>query len=249
MFKTAVPAGSDSGAALVAQFSENDKQNQALDDTAVINTGVAEGTVVKWSTSLSKWVLCDGTVALESTDTIGVVTYANGTSGQVKTSGVYVDADLSTVGKYYCQSDGTIGQTATKVFIGTVSSPGRLCLPGGGGGVQPATTDELGGIMVGSGLMVTPEGILSTNSTIQSISITAGTIAHGGTIPLPSGYTRDQCKYAVWANTATYGRDSTTKINCSVNQSTGVVAFQYYNGVSEVWFNGTTAGYLCIGVK
>lgn len=162
MFKPGTPG--NNGAEIIAQILENDKQNQALDDTAVLNTGIAEGTVVKWSSSLSKWVACDGTVALESTDTIGVVTYANGTSGQVKTSGVYVDADLSTLGKYYCQSDGTIGQTETKVFIGTVSSTGRLCLPGGGGGgVQPATAEALGGVMIGNGIDVDANGKISLN--------------------------------------------------------------------------------------
>lgn len=103
-------------------------------------------------------------MALGSTDTIGIVSYANGTSGQVKFSGVYVDNELATPGTYYCQSNGTIGTTVTKVFVGTVTSPGRLVLPGGGGSITPATPTSLGGVMAGVGLAITPEGLLSTAS-------------------------------------------------------------------------------------
>ncbi|MEA5092467.1 hypothetical protein SDC9_37480 [bioreactor metagenome] len=163
MFKPS--ALGNSGAEVIAQVIENDVQNQSVDDNAVLASGIAEGTVVKWSKSLLKCVVCDGTVALGSTDTIGIVSFANGTSGQVKFSGVYVDNDLATPGTYYCQSNGTIGTTVTKVFVGTVTSAGRLVMPGGGGGsITPATPTDLGGVMVGVGLAITPEGLLSTAS-------------------------------------------------------------------------------------
>jgi len=162
MFKPS--ALGNSGAEVIAQVIENDVQNQSVDDNAVLASGIAEGTVVKWSKSLLKCVICDGTVALGSTDTIGIVSYANGTSGQVKFSGVYVDNDLATPGTYYCQSNGTIGTTVTKVFVGTVTSAGRLVMPGGGGSITPATPTSLGGVMAGVGLAITPEGLLSTAS-------------------------------------------------------------------------------------
>ena len=153
------------GSEVIAQVIENDIQNQSVDDNAVLASGIAEGTVVKWSKSLLKCVICDGTVALGSTDTIGIVSYANGTGGQVKFSGVYVDSDLATPGTYYCQSNGTIGTAVTKVFVGTVTSPGRLVMPGGGGGsITPATVTDLGGVMVGTGLSITADGLLSTAS-------------------------------------------------------------------------------------
>ena len=148
MIKTSTPADTDTGAAIIAQLLTNDKQDLTQGENAVINSGISEGMVVKWSSGRSKWLLCDGTVALADTDSIGIVTYADGTSGQVKTSGVYVNDELSTVGKYYCQSDGSIGTTVTKVFIGNITSPGRLCLPGGGGGSgNIATTTSLGQVM------------------------------------------------------------------------------------------------------
>lgn len=81
------------------------------------------------------------------------------------------------------------------------------------------------------------------------ISITTGTIAHGGTIPVPDGYTRDQCYYAVWSHQMpdadkSYGGNSYHRTQ--VDQSTGVVFCQYnYDGNK---LNGT-AGYMCIAIK
>lgn len=173
------------GAEVIAQVIENDVQNQSVDDNAVLASGIAEGTVVKWSKSLLKCVVCDGTVALGSTDTIGIVSYANGTSGQVKFSGVYVDNDLATPGTYYCQSNGMIGTTVTKVFVGTVTSAGRLVMPGGGGGsITPATPTDLGGVKIpaDSGLRIAEDGALSVNHGQQMFT-------SSGTWTCPSGVT------------------------------------------------------------
>lgn len=175
MIKTSTPADTDTGAAIIAQLLTNDKQNLTQDENAVLNSGISEGMVVKWSPGRSKWLLCDGTVALSDTDSIGIVTYADGTSGQVKTSGVYVNDELSTVGKYYCQSDGSIGTTITKVFIGNITSPGRLCLPGGsGGGGNIATATSLGQVMIGDGIKVDSQGKIYNSHNVQIFS-TPGT--------------------------------------------------------------------------
>lgn len=75
------------------------------------------------------------------------------------------------------------------------------------------------------------------------VSITAGTVADGGTIPLPDGYTREQCKYALWPAQIIDGATEPKTNYLSVNQSTGVVTAKYGDNT------GYTAGYLCIGVK
>lgn len=88
----------------------------------------------------------------------------------------------------------------------------------------------------------------------SKISVTAGTVAHNGTIPLPSGYSRSQCKYAVWCHNmpdsnAGYGEATggTSWHKVQVNQTTGVVYCRYqYDGSHQV---DGTAGYLCIAVK
>lgn len=86
----------------------------------------------------------------------------------------------------------------------------------------------------------------------NTVSITAGTVANGGTIPLPSGYTRNQCKYAVWAHdmpdaNGSYGRGSWHRTQ--VNQSTGVVYVKYCYENNSNYQQSGTAGYLCIAVK
>lgn len=86
-----------------------------------------------------------------------------------------------------------------------------------------------------------------------SVSLTAGTIGNGGTIPLPSGYTRAQCRYAVWVDSFPDAKagDYRGNMTLRVNQSTGGVNCSFYTYDSD---NGRytvygTAGYLCIAVK
>ena len=86
------------------------------------------------------------------------------------------------------------------------------------------------------------DGSSAESLTTTAVSITGGTIAHGGTIPLPSGYTREQCKYAVFQGAVSSGGYA------MVNQATGVVASQVYSPGGDTYTN-VTAGYLCIGVK
>lgn len=80
----------------------------------------------------------------------------------------------------------------------------------------------------------------------SNVVVTAGTISHGGTIPLPSGYTRAQCKYAVWLeNHYSYGDTNA----CGVDQNTGLVTAITYSHDSDSSDTKLRAGYLCIAVK
>ena len=79
----------------------------------------------------------------------------------------------------------------------------------------------------------------------STVSITAGTVLGGNTIPVPTGYTRAQCKYAVWyasCNAAAYAGYA------SVNQTTGAVTCKYLDPAKGFW-TSATAGYLCVAVK
>lgn len=79
----------------------------------------------------------------------------------------------------------------------------------------------------------------------SKIYISAGTATNGSTIPLPSGYSRKQCRYAVWCEGSSYYQRfdnyETNYITISwsftskVNQNTGVVS--------------GNVGYLVIAVK
>lgn len=86
-----------------------------------------------------------------------------------------------------------------------------------------------------------------------NVSILTGTIAHGGTIPLPSGYTEAQCKWSVSTNSqvtalSTDGANDRTYIRCF---TTGRVVSCYMStkntpeGVKE----SGVANYIIIGVK
>lgn len=86
--------------------------------------------------------------------------------------------------------------------------------------------------------MVTPlRSLQAITALAPKISITTGTITGGGTIPLPSGYTRGQCQYMV--SMADVGAKEHWT---SVNQSTGQVDCRDYYGVR-------LANYMCIAIK
>ena len=83
--------------------------------------------------------------------------------------------------------------------------------------------------------------------TTVSVSVTTGTIADGGAIPLPDGYTREQCSYSVWPHNFAFPTNPMKGITCQVTQSTGVVVAK----ITDTSDNTTseTAGYMCVGVK
>ena len=94
---------------------------------------------------------------------------------------------------------------------------------------------------------------LSTAITDSGISILTGTIVHGGTIPLPSGFTESQCKWFVSNNSqvtalSTDGADDRTHLRCF---TTGRVVSCYMStkdSPDTVKETGV-ANYFIIGIK
>jgi hypothetical protein len=81
------------------------------------------------------------------------------------------------------------------------------------------------------------------------VAIGAGTIAHGGTIPLPSGYTEGQCKWMVSMNNTGYGSGFTLlELDVSANGTRTVNCRAFRAGDPSSWENHT-ANYIIIGVK
>lgn len=82
---------------------------------------------------------------------------------------------------------------------------------------------------------------ITYNSRYKQTGVLSGTIWHGDTIPIPSGFSRSQCHYIVSLNdsgTGTWDVDENGNYNhyrtrCSVNQSTGVVT-----ALRDVVFHG-----------
>ena len=98
---------------------------------------------------------------------------------------------------------------------------------------------------------------LSKKLYTSNVSITTGTIAHGGTIPLPAGYTAAQCKFFVsakltnpnWSNWDIAEDQSHMhfRFECSVTAARVVTAMMWYND-SRSQIAGT-ANYIIIGIK
>lgn len=92
--------------------------------------------------------------------------------------------------------------------------------------------------------------LIYSDATFKQVSLPDITVTHGvlhpdsnkyeATIPLPVGYTREQCKYAV----CPYGWSD--HMNLSVNQSTGVVHCESYD--SE-YNQPQSFQYICIAIK
>lgn len=80
------------------------------------------------------------------------------------------------------------------------------------------------------------------------VSVVMGTISHGATLPLPSGYAQNECWWIVSNNNSDTGGDAIGGLRIWVDPSTRVVTAQRrmeYN----LSLQNITANYLVIGVK
>ena len=97
--------------------------------------------------------------------------------------------------------------------------------------------------------------LIVNESSVAGIVSHTGTIAHGGTIPLPTGYTEDQCTWMVSPSSdsgSIYGiidggAGNYISIRCHAI-GTRVVTSQGKNANSNLW-GSTTANYIIIGIK
>ena len=93
----------------------------------------------------------------------------------------------------------------------------------------------------------------------QNFVVMAGTVAHGGTIPLPSGFTADKCTWFVSSadinpNDTVYapqaGSNKQWRLNCSVNESRVVTAIMtVWNTNASATTIPCNANYIIIGAK
>lgn len=103
-------------------------------------------------------------------------------------------------------------------------------------------------------------GVLSSGSWLSSVAVLTGTIANGGTIPLPSGYTEAQCKWIVSINDSNAnGIGWDVREGLSTNHyetrcyTTGRVVTATMHAYNDTTDTGVTyaasANYIIIGVK
>lgn len=125
---------------------------------------------------------------------------------------------------------------------------------------KTARTLTLSGAVTGSASMDGSGNVtLSTSVSSAGVSILTGTVAHGGTIPLPSGYTQAQCKWMVSIaddNPANSGWDideSVTALHykfiCSADSNRLVTAQATHGSGGTLYLVNSTANYIIIGVK
>lgn len=83
----------------------------------------------------------------------------------------------------------------------------------------------------------------------QTIHIEAGTVNHQGTIPLPSGFTRAQCKYFVMPNgeIQVSSGEGLAILDISVDQSTGFVFAKAYG--TDMGERNLELSYITIAIK
>lgn len=143
--------------------------------------------------------------------------------------------------------------STTQVNSKTISAGNGLT---GGGDLSANRTISMGTpSTVGPATSNTASGTTHTHAldATGNVAVLTGTIAHGGTIPLPSGYTEAQCKWSVSTNSqvtalSTDGSDDRTYLRCF---TTGRVVSCYMstkNTPEEVKESGV-ANYIIIGVK
>lgn len=122
-------------------------------------------------------------------------------------------------------------------------------------------TLTLAGAVTGS-VSIDGSGNVTLNTSVSStsgVSILTGTISHGGTIPLPSGYSEGQCRWMVSMN-----NDNASNIGWDIDEDGAHVHYKqqvYTNGrvvTSQTYLGSnnsppgwisSTANYIIIGVK
>lgn len=141
------------------------------------------------------------------------------------------------------------GNVRANSFLGNASTASKLAT---------ARTISLGGDLSGSASF-DGSGNITISASVLNVAVLHGTIAHGGTIPLPSGFTEAQCKWLVSMNA-----DNPTSRSWDINEdgarlhyktecyTTGrVVTARTYLGSNNNppgWIS-SNANYIIIGVK
>lgn len=90
--------------------------------------------------------------------------------------------------------------------------------------------------------------ILAGTAVGSQVSVVAGVVNHGGTVPLPPGYTEEQCAWFVSPNTRTVDDDDTIQCYTSATElQPNTKGRVVTNWTSQR--GGQLANYICIGVK
>lgn len=208
------------------------------------------------STTMGSWTTASGeasTAMGENTNAIG--DYSTAMGYDTTASGDYSTAMGRSIITYGNYSVG-IGLGYHPPYW-NISADNVMSIMGGDVGIgttSPQSELEVAGtIHSTSGGIKFPDGSLQTTAGVAGIAFETGTVAHGGTIPLPSGYTQYQCTWMVSINTLdTFDgglnqRDQRVLCYADANRVVTCKLQSYAGG----WIDNVvgTANYMIIGIK
>lgn len=180
----------------------------------------------------------NGSTSTTTINNVSNATNANnlvisGTSAYIKYGGGDVDESTAisqnkvnlVIGSWYSTgfrdlcSSGTPIRVAINHRTGNIKTTGAITASGAMYSATPGTSDN-------STRVATTAFVHSLVGAKKTVTLASGSIDVNGTytIPLPSGYSRNQCKYAIWTRVHNYddaGGNHT--VTCTVNQDTGVI--------------------------
>ena len=167
-----------------------------------------------------------------------------------------------------------LSNTSTITFPSSANDPGfikHIETPADTGKLQFSVSDnnsatdlfEFGNTEGGSfrsTFTITSTGVATgSNGQLHSVSVLTGTISHGGTIPLPSGYSEGQCRWMVSVNndnpsSSTWdwqssGYNDHVHTYCSANGTRVVTCYRTVFSETGTQTHNGTANYIIIGVK
>ena len=117
---------------------------------------------------------------------------------------------------------------------------------------EPKTTWQAGDIPGAGDFNRIEENEEYLKQQAKNISVITGTINHGGTIPLPAGYTEDQCKWFVSPNDLEIAGGASAddvRIHCYTSGRTVYCYCDFVNSEGQTGVYYGTANYMVIGIK
>lgn len=223
-----------SGNASTATKATQDSAGQTINTTYVkgVTANNATLTITKGNGSTSTTTINN---VSNSTNASNLV-ISRGTSAHIKYGGGDVDENAAIsqnkvnllIGSWFSTgfrdlcSDGKPIRVAINHRNGNIKTTGNVTASGAMYSATPGTSDN-------STRVATTAFVHSLVDTKNDVYIGSGSIDVKGTytIPLPSGYSRSQCRYAIWTRNHDYDDGGGLhEITSTVNQSTGVITGQ-----------------------
>lgn len=170
--------------------------------------------------------------------------FYNNAAGDITTGGSYDIANeagmytSSEISDFVSGASVTNADTVDNIHAATTATANYLLALNASGKLPASITGDAGTVDGYDGATLLTSG---------HVKAAQGTVAHGGTIPLPTGYTQTQSKWMIGRyNVTNQGGLGITRFDYSVTSNRVVTAQNYTTGGGP--YNGTVS-YIIIGIK